>query len=154
MIKLFKKSEKVAIFIDGDNVSPKCADFVIDYAKKLGHISVKRIYGTPDTMKAWVSEYKKYAIKQVSLYNSKYKKNGADIALTFDAATIGNKPMISSVVIVSNDSDFLPLVVKLKESGKVVYSFGSDINYSEPFANACDYFIPLPKIKKRKSAVS
>ena len=147
---MFLSKNKIAVFIDGDNLSPDNADFIVDYANHLGSVSIKRVYGTPSTIVSWTSKCKKLGLRLVNFYNTKPGKNGADIALAIDAVLYASKSWISKVIIASNDSDFLPLALKLKEMGKEVYSMGIGTNYSEPYKAVCDYYVPLPAVKKKK----
>jgi uncharacterized LabA/DUF88 family protein len=69
-------------------------------------------------------------------------KNSADIRLVVDAMDLSwSKPHIDTFVIVSGDSDFSPLVAKLKENGKHVIGLGMKASTSPLLANGCDEFI-------------
>ena len=69
-------------------------------------------------------------------------KNSADIRLVVDAMDLAwSKPHVDTFVIVSGDSDFTPLVSKLKENGKNVIGLGMKASTSDLLANSCDEFI-------------
>jgi len=69
-------------------------------------------------------------------------KNSADIRLVVDAMDLSwSKEHIDTFVIVSGDSDFSPLVSKLKENGKHVIGLGMKASTSPLLANGCDEFI-------------
>jgi len=69
-------------------------------------------------------------------------KNSADIRLVVDALDLGyGKEHIDTFVIVSGDSDFSPLVAKLRENGKVVIGLGMRESTSQLLADHCDEFL-------------
>lgn len=81
-------------------------------------------------------------------------KNRADIAMVVDALELAfTKDYIDTFVVVSGDSDFTPLVLKMRELDKRVIGIGTRSSTSRLLVNACDEFIfydTLVKSKKRK----
>ena len=76
-------------------------------------------------------------------------KNHADIRLCVDAMDMCySKEHVDTFVIVSGDSDFTPLVAKLKENGKNVIGLGMKDSTSELLANSCDGFIHYADLAK------
>jgi hypothetical protein len=76
-------------------------------------------------------------------------KNSADIRLVVDAMDLSwSKPHIDTFVIVSGDSDFSPLVSKLKENGKHVIGLGMKESTSPLLANSCDEFIYYERLER------
>jgi uncharacterized LabA/DUF88 family protein len=82
-------------------------------------------------------------------------KNSADIRLVVDAMELSYaKEHIDTIVIVSGDSDFTPLVSKLKENGRTVVGVGMRDSTSDLLAASCDEFIYYEDIGKSAGAPS
>jgi uncharacterized LabA/DUF88 family protein len=80
-------------------------------------------------------------------------KNSADIRLAVDAMDLAwSKEHIDTFVIVSGDSDFSPLVSKLKENGKHVIGLGMKESTSDLLAGNCDEFIFYEDLEKQPAA--
>lgn len=109
-----------------------------------GRISVKRAYGNwkKEILKNWESELNRLAIKAVQQFDYVAGKNSTDIALVIDAMDLLYSHLYDTFVIVSNDSDYTPLAVKLRESGTYVIGVGT-ASAVESFRNACDDFLFL-----------
>ncbi len=142
---------RLAVFIDFENLALgfKKSKQRFDMARVLarlvekGKIIVKRAYAD------WVaySDYKKelheVAIELIEIpRRERTGKNSADIRLVVDAMDLAYaKAHIDTFVIVSGDSDFSPLVSKLKENGKYVIGMGMRSSTSELLRDNCDEFI-------------
>ncbi len=142
----------LAIFIDFENLAlgfKNKKGYKFDIQKVLerlvekGKIIVKKAYADWERY----SEYKKplheAAIELIEIpRRSMTGKNSADIRLCVDAMDLSySKEHIGTFVIVSGDSDFSPLVSKLKENGKRVIGLGMKESASELLINNCDEFI-------------
>jgi uncharacterized protein (TIGR00288 family) len=142
----------LAVFIDFENLAlgfrgKKDKRFeiqkVLERLVEKGKIIVKKAYAD------WAdySEYKKplheAAIELIEIpKRSMTGKNSADIRLCVDALDLCySKEHIDSFVIVSGDSDFSPLVSKLKENGKRVIGLGMKESSSNLLVDNCDEFI-------------
>ncbi|MBP5674659.1 MAG: NYN domain-containing protein [Victivallales bacterium] len=119
--------DKVGVYIDADNISVAYADEIMKKAAELGDIVICRAYGNLSAFsgdKSWKEGMKKFAIQafpQVSICEN--KKNSADFALMLDALEAALTNTVSVICIVSSDSDFLPLVQRLRPRISV-YGFG------------------------------
>jgi uncharacterized protein (TIGR00288 family) len=81
-------------------------------------------------------------------------KNSADIRLVVDAMDMSySKEHIDTFVIVSGDSDFSPLVAKLKENGKYVIGLGMKESTSKLLADHCDEFIYYEELETEAAAL-
>ena len=137
----------VALFIDGDNISHKYCETIINIVKKkYGKIIVARVYGdfSKDELKYWETPSVIYNIEPVLVWRLG-GKNSSDLRLTADAIELfcGNQN-ISKFVLVSGDKDYTILVSKLKI--KDIYVIGiSESNHSTSLMlkNCCDEFILL-----------
>src|SRR5262245_64924239 len=81
------RSTKLAVLIDGDNVSSKISARLFDAIAELGDISVRRIYGDlfGSHLKDWKDACRKYGIIPQQNFAAAKKKNATDIALVIDA---------------------------------------------------------------------
>ena len=78
---------------------------------------------------------------QVPVYSPQGSKNGVDIRLTIDAIELSIKnPAITRYIIFGSDSDYISLVVKLREYGKEVYFIGNEKSTSDALIGYCTYF--------------
>ena len=143
------QEKQVAILIDGDNISPKYAEYIKQEAAMLGRIKIFRLYGsisTP-TVKAWYKAMPKYGITPMLQINYISNKSIADQALTIDAMDILHGEEIDIICLVSSDSDFTKLAYRIKESGKLLIGMGEQ-KANESLAQACDEFKVLDLIYK------
>lgn len=140
-------SNDIAVLIDADNTQPGKLEFVLREISTRGRIVVKRAYGNwmKPALGPWGSIMKELAVKAVQQFDYVAGKNATDIALTIDAMDLLSRRIYDSFVIVSSDSDFTPLAIKLHESGVEVIGVGTR-QTSPSFRNACDEFIYLENL--------
>ena len=147
--------QKIAMVIDADNTQISKLEAVIREISKHGRIVVKRAYGNwkKDTLKNWEGEIKRLAIKAEQQFDYVSGKNATDMALVIDTIELLYANIYDAFVIVSSDSDYTPLAIKLHESGVYVMGVGERTT-PEAFRNACDEFIFLENLsaEERSSA--
>ena len=147
--------QKIAMVIDADNTQISKIEAVIREISKHGRIVVKRAYGNwkKDTLKNWEGEIKRLAIKAEQQFDYVSGKNATDMALVIDTIELLYANIYDAFVIVSSDSDYTPLAIKLHESGVYVMGVG-ERKTPEAFRNACDEFIFLENLsaEERSSA--
>lgn len=135
---------KIALLIDADNFTQieKIKPAILEISK-YGKISLKRAYGNwgKETLKNWKDVLRNLAIKPIQQIDYVSGKNATDIALTIDAMDFLYNSEYDGFVIVSGDSDYTPLAIKLKESGKTVIGIGCKESTAEAFVSSCDNFI-------------
>jgi len=140
--------EKIAMLIDADNFNQieKIEPAILEISK-YGKISLKRAYGNwgKDTLKNWSNVLRTLAIKPVQQLDYVAGKNASDIALTIDAMDFLYTSEYDGYAILSGDSDFTPLAIKLRESGKIVIGIGNK-QTSEAFISACHTFVYLESL--------
>jgi hypothetical protein len=137
---LFGRSAKsrLAILVDGDNISPACLkDLLIDI-KPLGTANIRRIYANWAPRSGWKQTLQTLAFEPVQRFAYGQGKNGTDIAMVIDAMDLLHRGKVDGFCLVSNDGDFTPLAIRLKQDGVKVYGFG--IVSPQHFINACDEF--------------
>ena len=103
-------------------------------------------------IKNWKDVLRNLAIKPVQQIDYVSGKNATDIALTIDAMDFLYTSQYDGFVIVSGDSDYTPLAIKLKESGKTVIGIGCKENTAEAFVSSCDNFIYAENLESEKTS--
>ena len=138
---------RIAVLIDADNTSLGCLEEVLTELSLRGRIIVKRAYGNwkKEELKNWPDEINKLAIRAMQQFDYVAGKNATDIALVIDALDLLYTGNYDAVALVSSDSDYTPLAIRLHESGAYVYGFGKS-NTSKSFVNACDEFMILENL--------
>lgn len=141
----------LAIFIDFENLALGFQnrrdrfdiERVLERLVEKGKIVVKKAYADWSRFMAYTQALHEAAIELIEIpKRSQTGKNSADIRLCVDAMDMAYaKEHISTFVIVSGDSDFSPLVSKLKENGKHVIGLGTQASTSELLRDNCDEFI-------------
>jgi hypothetical protein len=134
-------SVRVAVLIDCDNISHQWAGAVLGETAKHGTLGIKRGYGdwSSDHLKNWRPELSRHAIQPVQQFAYTVGKNATDFSLVIDAMDLLYSGTVDVFCIVSSDSDFTRLAMRLREAGKRVYGIGAR-KTPEAFQNACDRF--------------
>lgn len=134
--------KKLAVLIDADNASPKIIEGLLDEIAKYGIASVKRVYGdwTSPNLLGWKEVLLENALNPVQQFSYTSGKNSTDSALIIDAMDLLYTEKLDGFCIVSSDSDFTRLCLRLRESGMLVYGFGES-KTPKAFVGACDRFI-------------
>jgi len=137
----------IAVLIDGDNVSPKHASSLFQEMSKLGRLAVKRIYGdwSSTQLKSWFAILHDYAIAPVQQSRYTTGKNATDGRMIIDAMDLLYTDRYDTFCLVSSDSDFASLAMRLRESGVVVYGFGEKMT-PKSFVQACNKFVYFESI--------
>ncbi|MCM1195274.1 MAG: NYN domain-containing protein [Corallococcus sp.] len=135
------EDKKFAVLIDGDNTSYKDIDTIINEVAKEGVVTYKRLYGdlTKPNLASWKNVLLKYSITPVQQYAYTSGKNSTDTAMIIDAMDILYTGKVDGFCIVSSDSDFTRLAVRLREAGMLVIGMGKQ-QTPEPFVKACSMF--------------
>lgn len=142
---------KVMMLIDADNLSPDVVAQAVDAVlKEYGAVHLRRAYCTAESAAQNQALFKKLLIRPV--VNLSAGKNATDIALAIDAIdlVIAERPDV--VVIASSDSDFAPLVLRLREKGCRVCGIGQQGKTGDDVALAYDRFEVLTHGRRAASA--
>jgi len=144
---------KIAVLIDADNVSSSKVEGILDEVKRYGVPSIKRIYAdwTKSHVAGWKEPLLTHAITPIQQYSYTSGKNSSDSALIIDAMDILHSQQVDGFTIVSSDSDFTRLAIRLRESGKMVIGVGEK-KTPKPFIAACDKFIYIEILDKEPTA--
>ena len=140
----------LTMLIDAENASPGHMDEVVSRAKRHGNVTRRLAFGSMTDGK-WTTARVKHAIRWGSQSRLRTGKNSADIELTITAMDLLHERGVAGFCIVSSDSDFTPLVMRLRESGKLVIGFGEKKSPAA-FVEACDYFETVGAIEHGQSA--
>ena len=143
-----------AVFVDLENVGAKESLLlsIIEKVKIRGDILLGKVYGYTDRY----TDLKPVLLSNTfavvpSLRWGKVQKNNLDIQLVIDAMEVAyTNPLIDSFCIVSGDSDYTPLVGRLKSMGKHVLGISRSEAASGIFVNACNEFVFLESVAKRQ----
>lgn len=136
--------QKIAVVIDADNTQISKLEDVFHEISTRGRIVVKRAYGNwhKPTLKNWGEIIKWLAIKAEQQFDYVSGKNATDMALVIDTIELLYTNLYDAFVIVSSDSDYTPLAIKLREAGVYVMGVGEQ-KTPVAFRNACDEFLFL-----------
>lgn len=142
------KDERLAVLIDADNVPYANVKEMLEEIAKDGTPTIKRIYAdwTKPTVAGWKGVLLENAITPIQQYSYTTGKNSSDSALIIDAMDILYSGKVDGFCIVSSDSDFTRLAIRLREAGMKVFGFGEK-KTPKPFITACDKFIYIEILK-------
>ena len=142
----------MAVFLDLENVALGVLDAnyprfeiqrILERLLLKGHIVVKKAYCDFDRFKVFKRDLHEAAFELIEIPHLRQSgKNSADIRMVVDALDLCyTKSHVDTFVIVSGDSDFSPLVSKLRENAKTVIGVGVKNSTSDLFINNCDEFL-------------
>lgn len=133
---------KLAVLIDADNVPYSNVKGMMEEIAKFGSPTTKRIYAdwTKPNANGWKNVLLEHAITPVQQYSYTIGKNSSDSALIIDAMDLLYTGKLDGFCIVSSDSDFTRLAIRLRESGMKVIGIGEKKTPNSLIA-ACDRFI-------------
>ena len=161
----FSGETRVAVFMDFENIKRAVDEYFInervDIKKVLdeiskaadGRITIKRAYADWGVFRDYRSDLLDNSTDPVQAFSLTYKgKNGTDIRLAIDVMDVVlRQDDITHVALVSGDSDFTPLVTKLREYGRTVIGVGVRSNTSTYLAKACDIFCYYDDMRTQNS---
>ncbi len=139
----------VALLIDADNASHNAIDPVLTALADLGTVNIRRIYGnwSKAALKGWSEVALRYALDPQQQFDLTKGKNATDMKMTIDAMDLLLTGRVTGFGIMSSDSDFMPLVTRIRQQGLQVYGFGR-ANTPEGFRQACNRFIDVETLEK------
>ncbi len=157
----------MAVFLDLENIALGARDAsyprfdiqkVLERLLLKGHIVVKKAYCDFDRYKEFKRDLHEAAFELIEIPHVRQSgKNSADIRMVVDALDLCyTKSHVDTFAIISGDSDFSPLVSKLRENAKTVIGVGVKNSTSDLFLNNCDEFLyyddlvrPVPRARGR-----
>lgn len=142
------KINKIAVFIDGDNVSHNDIGCVMDEIRSNGVVIGKFVYGdfSKSEMIGWYHDGPKYGLQQMQCPRLS-GKNSSDLKMSLDILEmVYINPEINLYYIITSDSDFVHVIHKLKFHNKRVNCIGRN-NANEALKSACDKFIRVEVLR-------
>jgi hypothetical protein len=135
-------SLRLAVLIDADNAQAAVIEGLLAEIARFGEATVKRIYGdfTAPTSASWKRVLQRHAIKPVQQFAYTTGKNATDSTLIIDAMDLLYTRKFDGFCLVTSDSDFTGLAMRLREEGLTVLGFGEQ-KTPEAFRNACHKFV-------------
>lgn len=137
---------RLAVLIDSDNVSAKYAQFIMQEVVKYGTPTYKRVYGDWEKGgNGWHSPAVNYSIMPVQQTCYVAGKNATDFSMIIDAMDILYSGRVDGFVLVTSDSDFTRLAIRLRESGMLVVGIG-EVKTPRAFTASCSHFCYLNQV--------
>jgi uncharacterized LabA/DUF88 family protein len=146
---------RIALLIDADNSPAAKIDVVLAELAKFGVANIRRAYGNwkKPGLKGWEEVLHEYAIRPMQQFDYTKGKNATDGSMIIDAMDLLYGHKLDAFAIVSSDSDFTPLVMRILTDGLRVYGFGEK-KTPLPFVNACTKFLYLENLGQREETAA
>lgn len=142
---------RIALLIDCDNVSHNSIEGVVEELSKFGMVNIRHAHGdwNSPSLSGWIERLHPHAIRPMQQFAYTKGKNATDSAMIIDAMDLLYSNAVEAFALMTSDSDFTPLVMRLLESGLPVYGFGEK-KTPQPFVDACSTFIYTENLASEK----
>lgn len=142
-IAVFCDLENIALGVRDSEISKFDINLILERLLEKGKIIVKKAYADWERYSDYKRPFHEAAIELIDIPQKFYSgKNSADIKMVVDAMDLSySKEHLDTFVLLSGDSDFSPLVSKLKENNKYVIGIGVKNSSSNLLVDNCDEFI-------------
>lgn len=127
---------RIAVLVDGDNVSARHSARLLSEAGKLGRIDIARVYAATNPQPDWLS------VPGYRFIHAGEGKNAADLLLSIDAMEMALESGLETFAIATSDGDFTHLALRLRERGVHVLGLG-EAKAPRAFRMACSEFLQL-----------
>ena len=138
---------RFAVLVDGENISPRFLGPILAEINRSGEIILTRVYGdwTEPHMGGWKDLLQSYPVRPIQQF--RYGQNATDGALIMDAIEIvsTNRNPVNAFCIVSSDSDYYSLALRLREHGMYVCGIGRQ-GTKNILVRSCNRFIYLENL--------
>jgi uncharacterized LabA/DUF88 family protein len=140
--------KRLAVLIDSENVPASAIGNVVLEIERFGKPVVRRAYGDFNGPQAanWERAFSRHSITPCHQFSYGRGKNSADIALVIAAMDLLYSGDVDGFCIVSSDSDFMPLAIRIREQNLDCYVFGND-HTPERVRRACTRFVALENLR-------
>jgi hypothetical protein len=148
-------NRNVALLIDADNASPDTLDPVLTVLAELGTVNIRRAYGNWEkpALKGWAKIVHLNAIEPQQQFDVTKGKSATDMKMLIDAMDLLYGGRVGGFGIMSSDSDFMPLAMRIRQDGLPVYGFG-EAKTPLSFQNACTRFIDVGALRAANADTS
>ncbi|MGB5743804.1 MAG: NYN domain-containing protein [Sedimenticolaceae bacterium] len=150
-----KSKTRIALLIDCDNVSHTSIEGVLQELAKYGTVNVRHAHGDWNSrnLAGWREKLQPNAVRPIQQFAYTTGKNATDSAMIIDAMDLLYSKTVDAFALMTSDSDFTPLVMRMLESGFPVYGFGGK-KTPQPFVQACSQFIYNENLESESSEES
>jgi len=133
---------RIALLIDCDNVSHQAIEGVLQELAKYGAVNIRHAHGNWNgpQLGGWIEKLHPNAIRPIQQFAYTTGKNATDASMIIDAMDLLYSGNVDAFALMTSDSDFTPLVMRILEAGLPVFGFG-ERKTPLPFVNACSQFI-------------
>ena len=142
-----RRGTRTALLVDAENMSPKALDFVVE---RLGDaweaVEVRRVYGDwrkTALSSGWHAVCLRQGLREIQQLSAVAGKNATDFAIVIDAIELAAEGF-GEIVVVSSDSDFMPLAQRLRERGVRYVGFGKT-QTPVGYRKSCSVFTEFPE---------
>jgi NYN domain len=136
---------RVALLIDGDNISPDSVGQIILKAARFGDLTIRRVYGNAQAPAGWS------VAPGIRFVHSGSGKNATDILMTVEAMSVILTEQADMLVLATSDRDFVHLATHLREKSVTVIGIG-EAKAPESFRKACTRFLELKDKRTAETA--
>jgi len=143
--------KRIALLIDCDNVSHNSIEGVLEELAKHGVANIRHAHGDwkNEHLSGWIDKLHPHAIRPIQQFAYTKGKNATDAAMIIDSMDLLYSNTVDAFALMTSDSDFTPLVLRILESGLPVYGFGEK-KTPRPFVDACSTFIYTENLVTKK----
>lgn len=147
-----KQLTNIAVLIDADNASHQTIDCILEKIGQLGKITCKKIYGDwgQNNLNSWQSAILSHAIEPMQQFSYVKGKNATDIAMVIEAMDLLHSKQYDGFCLVSSDSDFASLAVRIRRENVPVFGFGKK-SAVDSFKQACSEFFAIESLSSTKN---
>jgi uncharacterized protein (TIGR00288 family) len=148
-----KTRTRIALLIDCDNSSHTSIEGVLEELAKHGMVNVRHAHGNwnSQNLPGWREKIQPNAIRPIQQFAYTTGKNATDAAMIIDAMDLLYSKSVDAFALMTSDSDFTPLAMRMLESGFPVYGFGEQ-KTPLPFVHACSQFIYTENLQPESEA--
>jgi hypothetical protein len=138
---------------DADNARADSLEDVLTILGDLGTVNIRRAYGnwSKPGLKGWSAIIHRHAIEPQQQFDITKGKNATDMKMTIDAMDLLYGGRVDGFGIMSSDSDFMPIAMRIRQNGLPVYGFGTQ-RTPEGFRQACTRFIDVSAVAAADAA--
>lgn len=140
---------RLAVLIDAENMPARGLDLLMEQVHRWGHPMLIRAYAdwTSSSVSAWKVACRTRPIQTVQQHSYVKGKSTSDMAMIIDAMDLlYSKPHLDGFCLMSGDSDFAPLAVRLRQQGKQVFAIASQDN-TPSLRGVCQHFTTLTALE-------
>lgn len=150
-----RQHRNIALLIDADNASPSDLDAALTILGDLGTVNIRRIYGNwkKTGLSGWAKIVHRHALEPQQAFDITKGKNATDMKMAIDAMDLLYTDRVDGFGLMTSDSDFMPVAMRLRQNGLPVYGFGSS-RAPEGFRQSCTRFIDLTNLPPDESDTS